>query len=127
MAKCTPAHVDFPRVKKRDVQVDFSGAAVSSDGGALLLAAADRRLGLTQAITRVLVDDRRRKSCAHSLGSLVRQRIFGLALGYEDLNDHTTLRRDPLLQTVEHLQAIAGGATGGVTGYQLRFQQPLLG
>jgi hypothetical protein len=100
VTKCTRALAEFPPVKKRRVQVDFSGAAVSSDAGALLLAAADRRLGLTRAVAAALDDERRRKSCKHSLASLVRQRVFGLALGYEDLNDHTALRHDPLLQTV---------------------------
>jgi hypothetical protein len=65
----------------------------------LLLRQADRALGLTEAVAKVLADPRRRASCEHDVLSLVRQRVYGLALGYEDLNDHQALRTDVALQT----------------------------
>jgi hypothetical protein len=81
------------------VAAHFGGGAVSSDGGVLLLRQADRRLGLTAGVAAALGDERRAASCAHHVLGLLRQRVYALALGYEDLNDHATLRADPGLQT----------------------------
>ena len=72
---------------------------MTSNGGALLLRQADRRLGLTAAVARRLGDPRQRGKLRHSVVDMVRQRVFGIALGYEDLNDHADLRHDPGLQT----------------------------
>jgi len=91
--------IKYSWCRKRKVEADFSGGAVTSDAGALLLREADRRLGLSKAVARELPDIRRQKSCEHSLSELVRQRIFSIALGYEDLNDQETLRKDPCIQT----------------------------
>ena len=90
----------FPRVKGRRVEADFSGGNVTSDGGVLLLRQADRYLGLTAAAASMFNDPRRQASCGHSLLSMIRQRVHGLALGYEDLNDHDRLRQDLAWQTV---------------------------
>ena len=91
--------MSFATVCSRYVHADFSGGSVTSDGGSLLLRAADRRLGLTTALSRCFSDPRRRRSTLHSVLSLLRQRVYGLALGYEDLNDHQELREDPGFQT----------------------------
>jgi len=99
VTKCNQQSVGFPVCKRRRVEAHFGGADISSDGGVLLLRQVDRRLGLTPRVAAVLGDDRRRASCRHDLVSLLRQRVYGLALGYEDLNDHQSLRRDPALQT----------------------------
>ena len=72
---------------------------MTSNGGALLLGQADRRLGLTAAVARRLGDRRQRGKLRHSVADMLRQRVFGIALGYEDLNDHADLRHDPALQT----------------------------
>ena len=72
---------------------------MTSNGGALLLRAADRRLGLTAAVARRLGDPRQRGKRRHGVVDLLRQRVFGIALGYEDLNDHADLRHDLGLQT----------------------------
>jgi hypothetical protein len=89
--------------------VDFNGGDVTSDGGALLLRQADRRLGLTRGLSGLLDDPRRQKSIEHTCEALLRQRIYGIALGYEDLNDHDTLRDDLLLQTgVDRTERLAG-------------------
>jgi len=76
---------------------DFSGGYLSSDGGALLLRQADRAVGLSRALAGCFVDQRDGRFVEHAVGELVAQRLYALALGYEDLNDHADLRRDPLL------------------------------
>jgi hypothetical protein len=81
------------------VVVDFSGGTLSSDGGVLLLRAIDASLGLTRTLAGCFCDYRNQLFVDHSLPQLLAQRIVGLALGYEDLNDHEQLRRDPLLAT----------------------------
>ncbi len=95
MTDCSSTKLSFPSCKGRRVEAEFSGGDVSSDGGVLLLRQADRRLGLTAAVAGALDDGRRKASCDHTLLALLRQRVFGIALGYEDLNDHQTLRADP--------------------------------
>jgi len=85
---------------------------VSSDGGVLLLRAADRKVRLTEVLERALSDPRRQASCDHRQKVMLRQRIYGLALGYEDLNDHATLREDVALQTAaETDQVLASTST----------------
>ena len=81
------------------VEARFDGGQITSDGGSLLLRQADRYLGLTEAVARALPDPRRRKSCIHDVHALVRQRVYAVALGYEDLDDHDELRREVGLQT----------------------------
>lgn len=90
---------EFSWCRKRKVEGFFEGGAITSDGGALLLRETDRRLKLTSRVCGKLEDRRRKASCEHSLLSLLRQRVYGLALGYEDLIDHITLRNDPCIQT----------------------------
>ena len=112
MTICSPTTIQFPSVKRRRVQASFDGGDITTDGGALLLSQVDRRLGLTRALARVLGDGRERGRCTHSLVTLLRQRIYGLALGYEDQNDHQTLRRDRALQTAVGADApLAGQST----------------
>src|ERR1019366_4792792 len=89
----------FDDLGTRQVQADFSGGSLSSDGGVLLLRQVDANLGLTQALAQCFADQRQQVFVDHSVRQLLTQRIFGLALGYEDVNDHAQLRRDPLLAT----------------------------
>ena len=98
MAKRYHRTVHFSRSKGRRVEAEFTGAEVTSNGGAMLLAEADRRMGLTQAAADAVGDDRRRKSVVHATRDIIRQRTYGLILGHEDLNDHGRLRLDPALQ-----------------------------
>jgi hypothetical protein len=89
----------FQDLGSRQVAADFSGGTLSSDGGVLLLREVDARLGLTDALARCFGDERQQVFVDHSVRQLLAQRIYGLALGYEDVNDHAQLRRDPLLAT----------------------------
>ena len=99
MTNRSRAGLEFPGVKGRRVEAAFEGGNVTSDGGLLLLRQVDRRLGLTAAASKLLDDPRRQASCDHSQLSMIRQRVYGLALGYEDLNDHDSLRHDLAWQT----------------------------
>jgi hypothetical protein len=99
MTICTSDPIRFQGVKGRKVEVIFSGQTITSDGGGILLRAADEALRLLPRGARSFADSRRRASCAHSVENLLRQRVYALALGYEDLNDHDQLRHDPALQT----------------------------
>lgn len=83
----------------RQVAADFSGGTLSSDGGVLLLREVDARLGVTRGLAQCFGDARQQIYVDHSVEQLLAQRLYGLALGYEDLNDHQELRRDPLLAT----------------------------
>jgi len=112
MPNCTQAAFEFPALKRRRIEANFQGGDITSDGGVLLLRQVDRRIGLTEAVAAVLTDERRQASVVHSCVSVVRQRVYGLALGYEDLNDHATLREDVALQTaVERDEALASAST----------------
>jgi len=99
VTKCTQLPLQFANCKRRKVEADFKGGSVSSDGGVLLLQQADHRLGLLDKVAQQFTDPRRQASCTHDIKSMLRQRVFGLCLGYEDLNDHTDLRLDPAIQT----------------------------
>ena len=112
MTNCTQIAFEFPALKRRQVQANFAGGAITSDGGVLLLRQVDKRLGLSAAVAAALNDPRRQASCVHDGLSLLKQRLYGLALGYEDLNDHQQLRADLALQTaVEREAVLASSAT----------------
>jgi hypothetical protein len=94
---CKEQPLLFQCLGSRNVVADFSGGALSSDGGALLLRQVDIHLGLTQSLARCFRDTREQVYVDHSVRQLLTQRLYGLALGCEDLNDHQRLRLDPLL------------------------------
>lgn len=112
MTNCNQAVFEFPVLKRRKVQAEFTGGDITSDGGALLLRQIDRRLGLMKAVDAVIPDPRNPDYITHTQLSLLRQRVYGLGLGYEDLNDHKTLRNDPALQTaVDREQELGSQST----------------
>ena len=112
MTKCYQRTFEFPRLNRRIVETNFDGGDITSDGGVLLLRQADRLLGLSKAVAQSLTDPRRQASCDHDARSLLRQRLYAIALGYEDLNDHDALRQDVALQTaVGRGQSLASAAT----------------
>jgi hypothetical protein len=94
---CNDQPLLFQALSARQVVADFSGGTLSTDGGALLLRQADHRLGLSRALAECFDDQRDPRFVDHQLPELLGQRIKGLALGYEDVNDHDTVRHDPLL------------------------------
>jgi hypothetical protein len=96
---CTLSKIEFPRCRGRRVEADFAGGDISSIGGALLLALADRRFGLLSGLACRLDDERQAGKVAHKLLALLRQRVYAVALGHEDVNDHEDLRHDLVLQT----------------------------
>ena len=97
MTDCTFTKIEFPSCCKRRVEADFAGGEISSNGGALLLSLADRRVGLLSGLGRRLADRRQAGKVKHGLTGLLRQRVFALALGDEDVNDHEVLRDDLVL------------------------------
>jgi hypothetical protein len=101
----------FSSVGRRNLIADFSGGRITSDAGALLLREADRKLGLIEALDRVIPDPRHPDWITHPQRGLLAQRIYAIACGYEDLNDHQYLRDDPLWQTVTDHPEREGDAT----------------
>ena len=99
MTNRSASQLRFPGCKGRQIEADFSGGNVTSDAGVLLVRQADLRLGLTASVANQFKDSRRQASCQHSVLSMLRQRVYGLAAGYEDLNDHDSLRHDLAWQT----------------------------
>jgi hypothetical protein len=93
--ECTPTLFEFEAVERRAVVAGFDGGDITSNAGALLLGQVDRGLGLMHRFAACFTDRRDPRFVEHELETLVGQRIFGLALGYEDLNDHDELRKDP--------------------------------
>ena len=87
----------FEAVEGRDVVAAFDGGAITSEAGGLLLGATERAIKMVDRLARCFVDRRSQAQVEHSVATLLGQRIFGIALGYEDLNDHETLRHDPLM------------------------------
>jgi hypothetical protein len=112
MSDCTLGAIEFPPVKKRRIEANFGGGEVSSNGGVLLLRQVDRRVGLLDEVARRVVDPRSPHLVRHPLASLLKQRVYALCLGHEDLNDHHELRRDTLLQTAaERDEELGSSAT----------------
>jgi hypothetical protein len=96
MTQCTQSSFNFKGHYSRDVVARFDGGTISSDGGSLLLRQTDERLNLLARFSGCFLDGREQDRVEHSILEMVSQRVYGLALGYEDLNDHEQLRKDPL-------------------------------
>ena len=95
--ECSADLFGFARVAGRDVVAGFDGGQMTSDAGALLLGATDRAVRLVERFAGCFKDTRAAEYVEHSVATLVGQRVYGLALGYEDLNDHDELRHDPMM------------------------------
>jgi Transposase DDE domain group 1 len=95
--ECSAERFDFGTVGRREVVGSFDGGAITSDAGALLLGATDRMIGLVDRFAGCFNDCRKAELIEHRVATLVGQRVFGIALGYEDINDHDDLRRDPVM------------------------------
>jgi Transposase DDE domain group 1 len=97
---CIPSQLAFQGFGRRKIVAQFRGGTLSSDGGAVLLGALEKRRQILARFAACFEDHRDPRLIEHSLSELISQRVLGLALGYEDLNDHDVLRTDPLLASV---------------------------
>jgi hypothetical protein len=104
MTDCNRQPLLFSSLNRQRVVADFNGGALTSDAGGLLLREVDRQLGLTRRLSDCIPDPREPLLIQHDQHTLLAQRIFGIALGYEDLNDHDTLRHDPLFAVLADKQ-----------------------
>jgi hypothetical protein len=95
--ECSATLFEFAPVEGRRVVAAFDGGAITSDGGGLLLGETDRAIRLTERFATCFTDGRMPELVEHAVNTLVLQRVVGIALGYEDLNDHDELRHDPML------------------------------
>ena len=118
--ECTPKLFEFEAVERRAVVAGFDGGDITSNAGALLLGQVDRGLGLVRRFAECFIDRRDPRLVEHTVETLVGQRIFGLVLGYEDLNDHDELRKDPAFKVLagklgpvlrKDCEALAGKST----------------
>src|SRR5713226_1642174 len=96
MTECNQSGFGFEAFGSREIVARFDGGTISSDGGALLLRQTDKRLNLLHRLAECFLDGRCQDRVEHSIAEMLAQRIYGLALGYEDVNDHEQLRKDPL-------------------------------
>src|SRR5512135_3228389 len=94
--ECTPTQLEFHALGRREVVGKFDGGNITSDAGGLLLRETEKRTGIIRGFAKCFEDLRDPDLIEHTVLELVAQRVYGLALGYEDLNDHDELRRDPL-------------------------------
>jgi len=96
MTECNQSGFGFEACGKKDIVARFDGGTISSDGGAFLLRQTDQRLNLLPRLAECFLDGRNQNQVEHTIQEMLAQRIYGLALGYEDLNDHEQLRTDPV-------------------------------
>lgn len=115
MTECTQTSFGFQAHFRRQVSAQFDGGTMTSDAGGLLLREIDRRLTLLSRLARCFLDGRDPERTQHTVAEMVSQRVYALALGYEDVNDHEQLRQDPVLKLLagkEDLeQPLAGKST----------------
>ena len=95
--ECNPDQLLFAPVEGRSVVASFDGGAITSDAGALLLGQTDRAIHLLERFASCFTDTRDPERIEHGVATLIGQRVFGIALGYEDLIDHDQIRHDPVL------------------------------
>jgi Transposase DDE domain group 1 len=98
MTNCTKELFKYPAFDRRKIEASFGGGDVSSDAGIMLLSQVDNKLGLTKALDSAIQDPRNAHLITHEQKDLIKQRIFGLALGYEDLNERWTPKFGPVVK-----------------------------
>ena len=106
--ECTADQLEFHGLGRRMVVGEFNGGKISSDSGGLLLREVEQRTHILKRLAGCFIDYRDPDQIEHGLESLIKQRVMGLALGYEDLNDHDILRHDPLLALLSDKQDVSG-------------------
>ena len=122
---CSTTLFDFAAVEDRQLVASFDGGTMTSNAGALLLGSADRAVRLVERAAGCFVDRRDPSLIEHSVATLVGQRIFGLALGHEDLVDHDALRHDPLFAGIAVPAVVQSVILKAVTRYLRRDVRPV--
>src|SRR5271169_2556761 len=115
MTECNQSSFGFEGSGRREIVVRFDGGTISSDGGAFLLRQVDKRLNLLARFGQCFLDGRNQALVEHSIAEMLSQRIYGLALGYEDLNDHEQLRTDPVFGILAGKENLAEPLAGKST------------
>lgn len=98
MTNCTAKPICFSSLNRKKVEANFTGGNIGSDGGILLLGELDKKLQLTERLRKVIKDDRHPAYIEHTIKAMLRQRVYAIAAGYEDINDHDELRHDLCFQ-----------------------------
>lgn len=114
--QCKQDSFEFGRVAGRRIVAQFDGGRITSDGGSLLLGATNKAIGLIDRFAACFRDRRSQSGVEHSVATLVGQRVFAIALGYEDLNDHDDLRHDPILAVMAGKLAARRGNCAPLAG-----------
>ncbi len=126
--ECSAPVLEFTGLNNRSVVAAFDGGAITSDAGALLLGETDRTVGLVARFAACFEDRRRPDLIEHDVRTLVMQRVFGIALGYEDLIDHDHLRHDPVMAVLagklEASRAACAPLAGKSTLNRLELSRP---
>jgi hypothetical protein len=115
MTECNQWSFGFEGSGRREIVARFDGGTISSDGGAFLLRQTDKRLNLIGRLAESFLDGRNQALVEHSIAEMLSQRIYGLALGYEDLNDHEQLRNDPVIGILSGKENLAEPLAGKST------------
>src|SRR5580704_14018019 len=100
MTECNQSDFGFEASGRREIVARFDGGTISSDGGAFLLRQTEKRLDLLPRLAQCFPDGRNQNLVEHTIQEMLAQRIYGLALGYEDINDHEQLRKDPVFSVL---------------------------
>jgi hypothetical protein len=111
--ECTQVGFEFHSLRNREIRAQFDGGAITSDAGGLLLREVEKRTGILRQFAACFTDYRKADLIDHTVEELVAQRVYGLALGYEDLNDHEELRNDPLLAVLVDKPDLVKAALAG--------------
>ena len=115
MTECNQSSFGFEGWGRREIVARFDGGTISSDGGAFLLRQTDKRLNLLARLAGCFLDGRNQSLVEHSIPEMISQRVYGLALGYEDLNDHEQLRTDPVFGILSGKEDLAEPLAGKST------------
>jgi hypothetical protein len=116
-AECNSVQLEFHTLGKREVTGKFDGGRITSDGGGILLREVEHRLGILKRLSDCFTDHRDPDLIEHDTVSLIKQRVYAIALGYEDLNDHDHLRQDSILALLcgKHDVTVTGYGSGTKT------------
>jgi len=98
MTNCNTIKLEFKGIKSKKVEANFKGGLITSDAGVLLLRQAEQKIGLLKKLSQCIKDSRHKSYTKHAIETTIKQRVFAIACGYEDLNDHNELRKDAMFK-----------------------------